>query len=288
MRPPRDLFDRKDGGTWLSPAGAAALVQERGYGDLGALALDLLPLAASRARPDISGFRVGAVAVGRSGALYPGANLEIRGGTLGMSLHAEQTAIANAHRAGETGLTHLAITATPCGFCRQFMQEIADAGTIQILRPGRPPVLLSTLLPDAFGPADLGVTDTLFTAQMHDLAFCEDPSAADAPLAHAALDAARRSYCPYSGCPSGIALAHADGTIWTGSVIESAAYNPTLPPWLMAVSALSQSGRDPADITRTVLVGVSGRVDDGRAARHHLELVGNSTKTRCISLFHTA
>lgn len=256
MRSPRDCFDRKDGGTWLSPAAAAALAQERGCADLGALALDLLPLAASRARPEISGFRVGAVAVGRSGALYAGANLEIRGGTLSMSLHAEQAAIANAHRAGETGLTHLAVTATPCGFCRQFMQEIADAGMIQILRPGRPPVLLSTLLPDAFGPADLGVTDTLFAPVQHDLVFCQAPSPADANLAHAALDAARRSYCPYSRCPSGIALALADGTLWAGSVIESAAHNPTLPPWLMAVSALSLNRHDSHEIRHIAQVEI--------------------------------
>ena len=41
--------------------------------------VDLLPTAQALARPAISGFRVGAIAHGLSGALYFGANLEFVG-----------------------------------------------------------------------------------------------------------------------------------------------------------------------------------------------------------------
>lgn len=39
-----------------------------------------------------------------------------------------------------------------------------------------------------------------------------------------------QSYAPYTGCAAGIALITASGLVVSGGVIESAAYNPTLPP----------------------------------------------------------
>ena len=56
----------------------------------------LLPLAKLYSSPPLTGYRVGVVAKGKSGALYLGANLEVPGTTLGASVHGEQSAIANA------------------------------------------------------------------------------------------------------------------------------------------------------------------------------------------------
>ena len=64
---------------------------------------ELLPWASSFAVVPVSGFAVGAVAFGASGALYAGANLEFAGSPLGASVHAEQAAIANAWLRGEYG-----------------------------------------------------------------------------------------------------------------------------------------------------------------------------------------
>ena len=49
---------------------------------------------------------------------------------LNASIHAEQFAVVTALRAGETALRAIATTAAPCGHCRQFMNELRDAATI--------------------------------------------------------------------------------------------------------------------------------------------------------------
>ena len=45
----------------------------------------------------------------------------------------------------------------------------------------------------------------------------------------AALEAARRSYSPYTRCPSAVALI-TPGGIHSGGIIENAAHNPSLQP----------------------------------------------------------
>ena len=82
-------------------------------------AKELLPLAAKFSIAPISDFNVGAVAIGGSGKLYLGANLEFIGVPLSTSLHAEQSAILNARDHGETSISGLVVSAAPCGHCRQ-------------------------------------------------------------------------------------------------------------------------------------------------------------------------
>lgn len=73
-----------------------------------------------------------AVALGATGRLYVGVNLEFPGLPLHHSVHAEQFLIANAVQAGEPALTRLAVSAVPCGHCRQFCSELACAVRRQI------------------------------------------------------------------------------------------------------------------------------------------------------------
>ena len=73
-----------------------------------------------------------AVALGATGRLYVGVNLEFPGLPLHHSVHAEQFLIANAVQAGESALTRLAVSAVPCGHCRQFCSELACAVRRQI------------------------------------------------------------------------------------------------------------------------------------------------------------
>ena len=71
----------------------------------------LMPLAASMSTPIISGFHVGAIVEGyredAQGPFYLGANLELTGQPLKMTIHAEQSAISNAWHQGETRLRRL-------------------------------------------------------------------------------------------------------------------------------------------------------------------------------------
>lgn len=220
------------------------------------LMLALIPAAQKFALPAISNFFVGAVALGASGSLYFGANYEFVGQALSFTVHGEQAATAHAISRGETGMQKLAVSAAPCGYCRQFLYELTTASKLQILLPKKPPALLTSLIPDAFGPKDLGVTAALMSPQSHRMTL---PSGANDPVVRAALKAAKASYAPYTSDFSGVALKTKDGRIYTGSVAEDAAFNPSMSPLEAAVVSLVISGgKSYSDIVDAVLVEMAG------------------------------
>lgn len=219
------------------------------------LMLDLIDEAKTFALPPISDFVVGAVALGASGSLYFGANYEFVGQALSFTVHGEQAATANAIAHGETGLLKLAVSAAPCGYCRQFLYELVTASTLQILLPRKPVVLLASLLPDAFGPADLGIKAALMSPQSHGMTL----SPPGDPVVQAALAAANSSYAPYTFDYAGVALKTRDGSIFTGAIVENAAYNPSMSPMESAlVNLIIAGGRSYADIVDAVLVEAAG------------------------------
>jgi cytidine deaminase len=216
------------------------------------LMLDLIPLAKTFAIPPISNFFVGVVALGASGSLYFGANYEFPGHALSFSVHGEQAATVQALSNGETGIEMLAISAAPCGYCRQFLNELTTASTLKIILPDTPATPLTTLLPAAFGPIDLGVTGGLMSPQSHGIKLSE--SDID-DVVQAALKAANRSYAPYSASYAGVALKTSDGGIVTGSVAENAAFNPSMSPLEAAVvNLVIGAGKKYSDIVDAVLV----------------------------------
>ncbi|EHQ6322882.1 cytidine deaminase, partial [Salmonella enterica] len=135
--------------------------------DEDALAFALLPLAAACARTDLSHFNVGAIARGVSGNWYFGANMEFLGATMQQTVHAEQSAISHAWLRGEKGLAAVTVNYTPCGHCRQFMNELNSGLDLRIHLPGRAPHTLRDYLPDAFGPKDLEIKTLLMDEQDH-------------------------------------------------------------------------------------------------------------------------
>ncbi|MCS3431581.1 cytidine deaminase [Klebsiella sp. BIGb0407] len=212
------------------------------------LAFALLPLAAACARPEISKFYVGAVARGVSGNLYFGGNMEFIGSTMQQTVHAEQSAITHAWMRGEKALESITVNYTPCGHCRQFMNELNSGTQLHIHLPGVPPATLGDYLPHSFGPRDLDIKTLLLDDEDHHLTVAGDE------VTQAAIVAANRSHAPYSQAPSGIALETIDGNIFVGSYAENAAFNPSLPPLQAALNILSLSGYEYTDITRAVLV----------------------------------
>lgn len=136
---------------------------------------------------------------------------------------------------------------TPCGHCRQFMNELNSGLALRIHLPGREAHALEHYLPDAFGPKDLEIKTLLMDAQDHGY-----PVSGDA-LTQAAIQAANRCHAPYSHSPSGVALELKDGTIFSGSYAENAAFNPTLPPLQGALNLLSLNGYDYPAIQRAIL-----------------------------------
>lgn len=216
--------------------------------------LKLLPQAAAFARPPISNFRVGAIARGTSGKLYFGTNVEFAGEALSFTVHAEQSAVVHAWMSGETGIDVVATSAAPCGYCRQFLNELVTARELMVVMPNgsRP---LSELLPDSFGPRDLGIDGGLLQPENHGLAVVQTSTESDA-LAQAALQAANMSYAPYSKSFAGVAVGTKDGRVFSGAYAENAAFNPSLSPLQAALSQLNLGGAGWGDIATAVLVCV--------------------------------
>ncbi len=79
--------------------------------------------AAARAYAPYSNYLVGAAVRARSGRIYEGVNVENAAYPLGIC--AERTAIACAvvDGCGPGDLVEIAITASPCGGCRQWLHE---------------------------------------------------------------------------------------------------------------------------------------------------------------------
>ena len=134
--------------------------------------------AARRAHAPYSRFAVGAAVLLSDGSVVTGANVE--NASYGLSLCAETVAIATCSAQGRladvvaVGVIGGAMDAEgratgsepvrPCGRCRQVLNEAAQMGgrDLAVHCAGAEgdavaSYRLSALLPDAFGPADLGI-----------------------------------------------------------------------------------------------------------------------------------
>ena len=130
----------------VDPAVVAALIAVRGH-----------------AYAPYSHHPVGALVESDSGARYVGANVEV---AHYKGICAEASAIAAMVSAGDRRLRHVYVIGpgehpcTPCGDCRQRIREFAGADTrIHVIdAEGRllRRYIIDELLPDAFGPENLG------------------------------------------------------------------------------------------------------------------------------------
>ncbi|GAB1620362.1 cytidine deaminase [Agarivorans albus] len=188
------------------------------------LAERMLPLAASFSFAPKSNFHVGAIAVDKQQQLFLGANYELEYGPLTGSLHAEQSAIFNAlsHQADQ--LTDLVINAAPCGYCRQFINELANAAQLKV-RFNQQSYDFPQLLPQSFGPNDLGVQAPLAKLKLD--------KASQAP------DFAKASYAPYTQVQSAMFAYQGDKVIAWSCYLENVAFNPSLSPLLTLLSQLT-------------------------------------------------
>jgi Cytidine deaminase len=263
---------------WIVGPGFVGVIPKSLVGSAGAngpspeLLNALVPFAKTFARPVISGFSAGAVVLGASGAVYLGANLEVAHGTLADTIHAEQSATMNAWINGEPSLLSVALSAPPCGHCRQFLIETVDGNAIRVVTPDKPMVGLSTLLPDAFGPAHLGQGFGLLRAERHRLQLAK--TSAD-PVVRAALGAADASYAPYTGGFAGVAVV-ARNAVFVGRYAESVAFNPSVEPLMAALAGMALARVDAVAIERVVLVRAESDVDHESHTRRVLGLLSTS------------
>ena len=124
-------------------------------------------VAAEQAYAPYSDYPVGAALLFDDGAVITGCNVE--NASYGLALCAETVAVAKALGEGRRGgLVAVAVIGlkagadpiTPCGRCRQMMNEVAALGSTDpiVLCVGADEVrrvALSDLLPHAFGPENL-------------------------------------------------------------------------------------------------------------------------------------
>ncbi|MBW8183887.1 cytidine deaminase [Shewanella nanhaiensis] len=213
------------------------------------LLLALLPIAAALAKPPISEFHVGAIAKGKSGDIYMGANLELSGEALFHSVHAEQSAISHAWLSGETQILDVVVNFSPCGHCRQFMNEMVEGQKVLIHLPEQKAQPLAHYLPYAFGPSDLNITEPLLSKQQHELSLDSSD-----PMIIEALDHASLSYAPYSNSYAAVVLETKDGSTYCGRYAENAAFNPSMLPMQMALSTMTRHNREFTEINRAVLI----------------------------------
>ena len=205
---------------------------------------DLLKLATCFSIAPISAFYVGAIAVGKSGRLYLGANMEFQGVPLSASLHAEQSAILNAWMHEEREVVALHVSETPCGHCRQFMRELSNPSTLEIHCMGQT-FQIEDLLPGAFGEnrkKGHGLLDSTSTN-------LESDKTKPETQAQLAISAAQRSYTPYSHSPEGFVAQCLDGHSFSGRAAESIAFNPSVPGVVVALNQRNLSSRRSVAIT---------------------------------------
>lgn len=265
------------------------------------LLLALVPASETYSIAPISGLHIGSVALGLTGAMYFGANMEFPGGTLAMSVHAEQAAVTHAWLHGERGLQALSVGGRPCGHCRQFLNETTTAKEMVFVTPsGSYP--MGWALPDDFGPGDLGNPHGFMHHQHQEwrsvpLALSLGPVGDPAPptvaqrdqVVAAALAAVEHSYAPYSQAPSGVGVLTRSGRVVSGPYIENAAFNPSLSPLTVALIHLNLAHETLADIDRVVLAERSEAAVSQRAscqvilgdqAAHRLEVINPDTISR--------
>ncbi|KAK9071228.1 hypothetical protein SSX86_009796 [Deinandra increscens subsp. villosa] len=302
----------------ISASDAESMAKSKGL-TVPQLLPSLVKSAQSLARPPISNFHVGAVGLSSDGRIFSGANVEFPGLPLHHSIHAEQFLITNlAAHGGGPRLVYMAVSAAPCGHCRQFLQELRRVCDTQIVitdrfqeNPDYKPI--SSILPDPFGPFDLLDQETPLILEKHDnqLSFKDHNKdhnkddkdrtflaqngnlsngysgsvvKNDGELKKKGLEAARESHAPYSGCPCGVALMDCEGKVYKGSYMESAAYNPSMMPVQAALVAYMVAGGGGFDrIVAAVLVekeGVSVRQED--TARLMLNRISPKCELRVV------
>ena len=140
--------------------------------------IDAARQAARHAHAPYSRFAVGAALLLDDGSIVTAANVE--NASYGLSLCAETVAVATASAQGrlkdivaigviggamdEAGHATGTTPVSPCGRCRQVINEAAQMGHRDVLvhcgaatGDAVTSYRLSALLPDAFGPSDLGI-----------------------------------------------------------------------------------------------------------------------------------
>lgn len=244
---------------YVSAEAALALQEQYGVSEK-EFYFALLPFATNYAYPTLSKFMVGAVVQDIDGNFYFGGNQEYAGLLMQYTVHAEQCALNHAYLSGARGVKAIIVNYSPCGHCRQFINELNTAKELKIYLPQIPDgAPLSHYLPDDFGPADLDISTRLFS----DNQGRQSRFVGQKAQALASVQAEEHHcYSPYSHS-NAFALLTVTGSLdqdkaaeprhYVGRYIENAAYNPSFPAVLSAITLARVYGEDGANFSELVL-----------------------------------
>ena len=210
----------------------------------------------------LSNFRVSCIGQSNEDNISIGINMEFPTLMLNTSVHGEQFLMSTMLQNKEKSLKLFYVSHTPCGHCRQFIKEIYDTDNILIIITGiNATYKYFELLPESFGPNDLGVDKTLFdydsqfkkmqnmkiisadigSIKIKPKNFIDYLSEESKLLFEMAQEQFYMSHSPYTKSNASVVVKTKDGKIGKGSYIESVAYNPSLSPLNCAL--ISSFGR---------------------------------------------
>ena len=117
--------------------------------------------ASKRAYCPYSKFPVGAALLTADGKIYSGCNVE--NASFGLTMCAERNAVFHAVSEGMTAISAMVVytptakATTPCGACRQVLNEFGPHAVVRCIcdATDKSELAISDLLPKAFGPGNL-------------------------------------------------------------------------------------------------------------------------------------
>ncbi len=215
--------------TIISSEGFQQLLRVFGVGEA-ELMVALARHASGYSHPPISEYPVGVSAMLDDGSIIFGVNYELHSEPLNSTIHGEQFVITRASSL-QRGIKKLSLSASPCGHCRQVINELRGSEQIKLHLEGLPANLpFPILLIDDFGPVDLGVAEGALLQHPPVLLREAGKVSVDEDLLEEAHLAAERSYAPYTHAYAGAAVRMNSGDIYAGSYLENVAYNPGITP----------------------------------------------------------
>lgn len=215
--------------------------------------LEAAQFSKSLAETPVSGFHVGAAAKDDQGHVYLGFNVEFPGTNLSETIHAEHSCVATTRSFSPQNmpkLVALAVTAKPCGHCRQMLIERFPDITVimnplqgaksddpQILR------LREDLIPNPvmFELFENPRAESLSQGKAA-ISDVETTSPISPEIIAQALEAMDTADGSFSGFPCAVLFLSGDGVVMaSGACMESIAFNPTQSAFQTAYMALAAS-----------------------------------------------
>ena len=213
----------------------------------------LMYMASLYAKCKCSKFPVGGCCYSKaSGKAYIGFNMEADKQWIQYTVHGEQCTINNAFIHGETQIDILVISFTPCGFCRQFLNQLKNREELLIhIITINKTVTLPEILPFDFRPSDLPEIEFPNT---NEFSVNITGDEIDKKYIDSVVESAKKSRLDNLLCYLGVGLLTKENELFVGNYIENCAHNPSFHPMNGAISQLLLNGKEVEDVTHVILV----------------------------------